>query len=75
VRGSPEPKGGEVGQRDGQEVASATMTIGAYRCHLRLQRHRAARAARGAVRDLIKSRLAGLVDEPGAQILLERLTY
>jgi len=54
-------------------LASTTITIGAQRRHRCLQRNRATRAAAGPVKNLLKGRFAGLLDEPGSEVFLKRL--
>jgi hypothetical protein len=54
-------------------LASTTITICAQRRYRRLQRDRTSRAAARPVKDLLKGRLAGLLDEPGPQVFLEGL--
>jgi hypothetical protein len=70
---STSPPGPSSPRAVARTLASTTITIGAQRRHCRLQRHRTSRAAARPVKDLIKGRFAGLLDEPGPQVLLKGL--
>ena len=67
------PSGPSSPRQVAKTLASTTITVGPQRRHRRLQRHRTTRAAAGMVEDLIERWLAGLFDEPGAQVFLQRL--
>ena len=67
------PSGPSSPRAVARTLASTTITIGAQRRYRRLQRNRTSRAAARPVKDLLKGRLAGLLDEPGPQVLLEGL--
>ncbi len=70
---APSPSGPSSPRAAARTLASTTITIGAQRRYRRLQRNRTSRAAARPVKDLLKGRFAGLLDEPGPQILLEGL--
>ena len=67
------PSGPSSPRAVARTLASTTITIGAQRRYRRLQRNRTSRATTRPVKDLLKGRLAGLLDEPGPQVLLEGL--
>ncbi len=67
------PSGPSSPRAVARTLASTTITIGAQRRYRRLQRNRTSRAAARPVKDLLKGRFAGLLDEPGPQVLLEGL--
>ena len=67
------PSGPSSPRAVARTLASTTITIGAQRLDRCLQRNRTSRAAARPVKDLLKSRFAGLLDEPGPKIFLEGL--
>ena len=67
------PSGPSSPRAVARTLASTTITIGAQRRYRRLQRNRTARAAARPVKNLLKGRFAGFLDEPGPQVLLEGL--
>ena len=67
------PSGPSSPRAVARTLASTTITIGAQRRYRRRQRHRTSRAAARTVKDLLKGRFAGLLNEPGPQVLLEGL--
>jgi hypothetical protein len=67
------PSGPSSPSEVARTLASTTITIGPQRRHRCLQGDRTARAASRSVEDLVKGGFAGLLDEPGAQVFLQRL--
>jgi hypothetical protein len=67
------PSGPSSPRAVARTLASTTITIFAQRRHRCRQRNRTSRAAARPFEDLLKGRFAGLLDEPGPEVLLERL--
>src|SRR5215475_2207874 len=67
------PSGPSSPSEVARTLASTTITIGPQRRHRCFQGDRAPRAAFRPVEDLVEGRFAGLLDEPGAQVFLQRL--
>ena len=67
------PSGPSSPSEVARTLASTTITIGSQRRHRCFQGDRPARAASRPVEDLVEGRFAGLLDEPGAQVFLQRL--